>query len=108
MKTITLTVQSNGTGEWRLGLNKDDSIKYFSHRESVCFVLTNKLIISCKTACGTSEKKAYDFNNKKLSNWIVENSFHKYQHRKPTKLIFEYTILENEKRLTFENIEILS
>jgi hypothetical protein len=39
--TITLTVQSNGSGGWRLGLNKDDSIKYFTQRESVCFDLTN-------------------------------------------------------------------
>ncbi len=78
MKIIILTVQSNGSGGWRLGLSKEDSIKLFSHRESVCFQLTGELIIYFKAACGASEKKAYDFNNKKLSIWIVENGFHKY------------------------------
>ena len=104
MKTITLTIQSTANN-WRLGLYKEDSIKYFTHLESVEFVLTEGLILFCNAACGTSKKKAYDFNNVDLSKWIVDNNFHHYPHRKPTKLIFSLTILKNKKTLTFQTIQ---
>lgn len=106
MKRLILTVQSNGSGGWRLALYREDSIKYFSHLESVQFVLTNELVLFCKAACGTSNKKAYDFNNIKLSQWIVDNSFHRYPNRMPTKLIFELTTLKNKKTLKFESVGI--
>ena len=104
MRTITLTIQSTARN-WRLGLYKKDSIKYFTHLESVEFVLTEGLILFCNAACGTSKKKAYDFNNVNLSKWIVENNFHQYSNRKPTKPIFKLTILDNKKTLTFQTIQ---
>ena len=57
MITIILTVQSNGKDGWRLGLNKNESIIYFSHKESVVFVLTDEIILNCNVVCGTSKKK---------------------------------------------------
>ncbi len=104
MRTITLTIQSTAKN-WRLGLYNEDSIKYFTHLESVQFVLNKGLILFCNAACGTSKKKAYDFNNINLSKWIVENNFHQYPNRKPTKLIFILTILKNKKTLIFESVE---
>ena len=101
MITITLSIQSTAKN-WRLGLYKEDSIKYFSHLEPVQFILSDGLILICNAACGTSKKKAYDFNNVNLSKWIVENSFHKYPHRKPTKLIFKLTNIKNKKTLIFQ------
>ena len=100
MKTLTLTIQSTAKN-WRLGLYKDDSIN-FTHLESIEFVLTKGMILFCNAACGTSKKKAYDFNNVNLSKWIVDNNFHQYPNRKPTKLIFRLTILKNKKTLTFQ------
>ena len=104
MRTITLTIQSTAKN-WRLGLYKEDSIKYFTHLETVQFVLTDGLILFCNGACGTSKKKAYDFNNVNLSKWIVENNFHEYPNRKPTKLIFCLTTLKNKKTLTFQTVQ---
>ena len=104
MKSILLTVQSNGSGGWRLGLNKNDSIKYFSHLETIQFVLTDELILFCNAVCGTSQKKAFDFNNVKLSKWIIENSFQDYPNRKPTKLIFILNVAKSRKVLIFERV----
>ena len=104
MRTITLTIQSTAKN-WRLGLYKEDAMKYFSHLESVQFVLNHGLILFCNAACGNSKKKAYDFNNVNLSKWIVNNSFHQYPNRKPTKLIFKLTMLKNKKTLIFESVK---
>jgi hypothetical protein len=65
MKTIILTVHFGGK-YWRLGLSTDDSLKYFYHLETIKFILSKDLEINCNAACGTSKKKAFDFNNKYL------------------------------------------
>ncbi len=101
LKTIILTVQSTSK-YWRLGLSEFDSEKYFSHLESVKFVLSDKLKPDCNAACGTSKKKAFDFNNVNLSKWITDNNFHQYPNRKPTKLIFEMTTIKKKKTLKFK------
>lgn len=88
MKNIILTVQPSND-KWRLGLNKSDSLNYFNHRETVILHLSNIKEFSIKTACGTSRKKAFDFNGKIIDYWIKKNNYHKYEYRKPTKLIFE-------------------
>lgn len=88
MKKITLTVQSTNLN-WRLGLNTFDSKKYFHHRENINFILPKINKFSVKTACGKSKKKAYDFNGKIISHWILKNNYHIYKLRKPTKLDFE-------------------
>ena len=101
MKTLTLTVQSNGNGGWRLGLSKLDSEKYFTHMESVRFLLSKELEINCNAACGTSKKKSFDFNNKELSDWIEKNRFNKYPAGFPTKLLFKLTGNRNSKTLSY-------
>lgn len=88
---IILTVQRT-KDSWRLGLNTNDS-KSFKHREEVTFKIESN-VFSAKTACGTSKKKAFDFNSKKnISGWILKNKFHCYKKGKLTKLNFQ---LDNE------------
>ncbi|MEI6190466.1 MAG: hypothetical protein WCP61_08605 [Chitinophagia bacterium] len=101
MKTLILTVQSNGNGGWRLGLSKPDSENYFTHLESVRFLLSNGLEINCNAACGISKKKSFDFNNKLLSKWIIENKFDKYPKESPTKILFKLTKKGAGKTLTY-------
>jgi len=102
LNLIILTVQSSGRGDWRLGLSAEDSRNKFSHLETVKFVLLNETI-ECNAACGTSSKKAFDFNNRQLSKWILNNKFDRYTPRKPTKLIFGMTYNSRIKVLTFIN-----
>lgn len=102
MREITLTVQPTNSG-WRLGLNKTDSINYFKHRENIKFVLPYFEEFYVKTACGTSNKKAFDFNGKSTINkWIEKNKYHKYTDRNPTKLIFELILNQDVKILKFK------
>lgn len=92
MKTIILTVQSNGSGGWRLGINTEDSKKIFRcRRVKVRLCISSVQIIECFTACGNPcddngnwislnpntgkpyKKKGYDLNKKELSDWLSEN-----------------------------------
>lgn len=92
MKSITLTIQSNGSGGWRLGINCKNSKTIFRYRKVKVFLyLPNHETIECYTACGNPSdkygkwmatnpktgmpyrKKGYDLNKKELSKWIVDN-----------------------------------
>lgn len=97
---IELTIQKTNGG-WRFGLSKFDSITHFYHRELVRIVLPENIIIECKCSCGTKKKKAFDFNSKIISNWIETNKFNCYTKGDPTKLIFDFTIDNDLKTLTF-------
>ena len=90
MQIIILTVQSTGKDKWRLGLSTNDSITHFKHKEMVKFELPNNLEFSCKAICGTSKKKAFDFNHTNLNEWILDNKFESYPPHEPTK--FEFTL----------------
>ena len=100
---MTLTVQSNGSGGYRLGINTEDSRDIFKCRKiRVRLFLPDKRKIVCLTACGNPcdkngnwvavnpvtlspyRKKGYDLNKKELSEWIKENSM-----VPPKKLIFK-------------------
>jgi hypothetical protein len=106
LKTIILTVQSNGSGGWRLGINCEDSKNIFRCRKvkvRLCF--TNDPFIECFTACGNPcdnngnwiplnpksgkpyQKKGYDLNKKELSEWLSKNYSNKIKGR-PRKLKF--------------------
>ena len=106
MKEISLKVQSTAK-TWRLGLSTSDSKKYFFHLETVKFILTNQLIVYCNAACGMSKKKAFDFNGKKIAEWIIINEFQKYDFRRPTILVFNLTKNIKGKVLTFIRKEII-
>lgn len=92
MKPIILTVQSNGSGGWRLGINSEDSKNIFRCRKVMVFLkLPVKILIECFTACGNPcdknrnwiklhsktkkpyRKKGYDLNKKELSEWLSKN-----------------------------------
>lgn len=99
---MKLTAQSTGKERYRLGINTNDSVKYFKCR-GVRVILwlskTNK--VEVKTTCGSpcncdgeqlnSHKKGYDLYHKEINKWIKSKGFHEYQIRKPTKISFSYT-----------------
>lgn len=106
MKAIILTVQSNGSGGWRLGINCSDSKNIFRCRKVKVLLYLPKIdIIECYTACGNPcdkdqkwirlnsktgspfRKKGYDLNKKELSNWISKN-YKNDKKRRPRKLAF--------------------
>ncbi len=110
MKTIILTVQSNGSGGWRLGINQEDSKNIFKCRKvKVRLLIARDLIFECNTACGNPcdkkrhwiklnpktnmpyVKKGYDLNKKELSIWLSEN-YPNNTKRKPRKLKFDLTV----------------
>jgi len=99
---ITLTVQSTANN-WRLGFNTSDSNNLFQHRELLKIQLNPDTIIECRCACGTGRKKAFDINGKVLSEWIVNNNFHKYPFRKLTRLNYIIKIVNGVKLLTFHS-----
>ena len=103
---LILTVQSTANN-WRLGINKPDSISLFKHRELLIIELNSNTIIECRCACGTGKKKAFDINSKVLSEWIVKNSFHKYPNRRPTKLLFSIKMEKEVKSLTYKSTKPL-
>jgi len=103
---IKLTVQRCGKDRFRLGINSDDSLKYFKCRGIKVIVLlskTNK--VEVKTTCGTpcddngiqieGFKKGYDLYHKEIDKWIKSKRFHEYPTRRPTKIHFSYTKRSN-------------
>jgi len=119
MKDIILTVQSNGNGGYRLGIGKENSLKYFKCRGvRVHLYLSVTEEIICKTACGSPcdkngnwlkhnpttgkpYKKAYDLNHKKLSDWIKGKKYNNYDEGQPKKLIFKIEVLQEEIYLKY-------
>jgi hypothetical protein len=110
LKTIILTVQSNGSGGWRLGINQEDSKSIFKCRKvKVRLLISRDLIFECNTACGNPcdkkrnwiklnpktnmpyVKKGYDLNKKELSIWLSENYPNNVK-GKPRKLKFDLSI----------------
>jgi hypothetical protein len=110
MKTIILTVQSNGSGGLRLGINQEDSKNIFKCRKvKVRLLIEPDLFIECNTACGNPcdkkgdwinlnpktslpyVKKGYDLNKKELSVWLSENYPNNIK-GKPRKLKFDLSV----------------
>ena len=97
---MILTVQSGGGdgSKWRLGIGLDDSREVFGNRGvPVKLVLSENLILNLKTSCGVlydeegnwvKGTKGYDLWHRLLSQWIVENGFHRYMRGQPTRLEF--------------------
>ena len=99
---LILTVQSTGKSKFRLGLNVNDSSKYFKKiGVDVQLILSKNLIVSTTTTCGlvnfsneisttnSTRKKGYDLYDPILNDWIEKNSYHKFKKGVPTKLRFE-------------------
>ena len=120
MKILYLTVQSNGKGGYRLGINKKNLKNIFKCRgKFVSIELNSSKTVKCRTACGNPcdkignwilinsksnkpyRKKGYDLNNKELSEWIKTNRFYNYDNGKPTKLKFTLIIMKDELHLKF-------
>ena len=120
MKSIVLTVQSNGSGGFRLGINTSDSKNIFKCRKvKVCLKLDSNLFIESYTACGNPcdknrewiklnsktkkpyRKKGYDINKKELNFWLSQNYPNKIK-GKPRKLRF--SIFEDNNTFFLEFI----
>ncbi len=110
MKTLILTVQSNGSGGLRLGINQEDSKYIFKCRKvKVRLFIPSEPYIECYTACGNPcdkkgdwiklnpktsmpyVKKGYDLNKKELSIWLSKN-YPNNTKQKPRKLKFDLTV----------------
>lgn len=110
--TIYLTVQSNGSGGYRLGINSCDSKEIFKKRKQCVILKLGDLSVPCKTACGVPNwykkksdfkgKKGYDLNNKCLSKWIIDNRFCCYQKGHPIRLPFSCKIDQKESQFVLE------
>lgn len=119
MKTIILTVQSNGSGGWRLGINQEDSKNIFKCRKvKVRLLIARELLFECNTACGNPcdkkgawiklnpktsmhyVKKGYDLNKKELSVWLSEN-YPNNTKGKPRKLKFDLSVERDVFNLNF-------
>lgn len=119
MKTIILTVQSNGSGGWRLGINQEDSKNIFKCRKvKVRLLIACELLFECNTACGNPcdkkgawiklnpktsmpyVKKGYDLNKKELSVWLSEN-YPNNTKGKPRKLKFDLSVERDVFNLNF-------
>lgn len=102
-KKLKLTVQSCGSGKFRLGINANDSSTIFQVRyRKVTLKMDKSNSICTKTTCGPPKedkairrkkyKKGYDLYGKQIDEWIRLNLFHCYEKGKPTKL--EFLIIE--------------
>ncbi len=92
LELITLTVQparNRKFGIYRLGIDSNVSNKYFYKPLKVKIKLRKSDVFEVSIACGPPSKSGYDLNKKEISNWIIENDFHKYVKGSPTKLKFE-------------------
>ena len=108
---IFLVVQSCGyKKKYRLGINTKNSQELFKQRGvSVRVILSKSSTVNIKTTCGTPNnpikgkryKKGYDFFSKEISDWIIENNFHCYEYRKPTKLEFEHYKINSTHNLKY-------
>src|SRR5690606_30067907 len=115
---ILLTVQSQGNGKYRLGVNVKDSREIFKRRyRQVCLILeelnvrTKTTCVKTKTTCGLPDfekehidvrkKKGYDLSDKKINEWIQSNKFQCYNKSTPTKLEFEIIKISEEIKLKF-------
>lgn len=87
----TFTVQPSRNkkfGVFRLGLDRSLT-KLVSKHQLIYLKLSSSILLQVKIVCGPPNKKAYDVNNKNLSDWIKEKGFNDYPHGKPTKLDFQ-------------------
>ena len=117
-RSICLTVQSNGSNGYRLGISRADSEDIFKKRQQSVVLKLGELIICCKTACGVPDwnnknsvfpqKKGYDLNKKQLSEWIMNNHFCCYPKRHPTKLSFSWKFNQKKCQFILEFISVQS
>ena len=101
---LILKVQPTGSSydyTYRLGLTLNDSKIYFKERGVIVNLILSKSIkLNVLTSCGVIDfskesksmlrKKSYDFNNRKIHDWIISNDFEKYEKGNPTKLLFQF------------------
>ena len=66
--------------------------------------MLSEISVFTKAVCGTSTKKAFDFNGKVICQWIISNNYHNYIPRKPTKLNFKFETKNGAIILTFMEV----
>ncbi len=107
---MILTVQSCGGNNtrYRLGINIEDSKKYFKKRKIDILISIGIEKFHIKTSCGKIEKekflKGFDLYSKELSQFIIDNNWNNYVQMKPTKIDFNYENIDNLIELTFISV----
>lgn len=100
-----LTVQKY-YDKYRLGINPDDSLKYFKYigvKVIVWLSKTNKVEVNttCDTLTdvkGVQNKgftEGYNLNHEEIDNWIKLKGFDKYPPNEPKEISFSYTKRKN-------------
>ena len=103
---MKLTVQSCSEDKYRLGINSDDSLKYFKCRGvKVILWLSKTNKVEVKTTCDSpcdgdgiqieGFKKGYDLYHKEIDKWIKSKGFHKYSPNESTEISFSYIKRKN-------------
>ena len=98
MNEIVLTVQPCGNGKYRFAISKKN-LEFNERGEDVRINLIC-CIINIQTTCG-NKKKGFDLYDKKIDKWIKDNNYNNYTSKKPTKLIFNYSKIDNIHNLQF-------
>jgi hypothetical protein len=96
---MILIVQNYSIGKFRLKVSKEDSTNIFRKRYvPVELLFPGKEAINTETTSGqsedsisTSRKKGFYLFDTKLSEWIIEKGYDKYESGQPTKLVFNLT-----------------
>jgi hypothetical protein len=102
MPILTLTVQPTGAiNRYRLGVRLADSLNYFQERGvPVTLILAGQNILT-STTCGPPSPKGFDLYSPLLNQWILEYDYHIYPPGHPTKLLFDFNVVDGIRTLTF-------
>jgi len=103
---MKLTVQQYCDNKYRLGINPDDSLKYFKYLDVKVIVLLSKTNrIEVNTSCDTPSDykgiqtkgltEGYNLNHEEIDNWIKLKGFDKYPLNEPKEISFSYTKRKN-------------
>ena len=103
---MMLIVQKYYDDKYRLGINPDDSLKYFKYigvKVIVWLSKTNKVevITTCDTPTddkGVQNKgftEGYNLNHEEIDNWIKLKGFDTYPPNEPKEISFSYTKRKN-------------
>ncbi|MCX8473983.1 MAG: hypothetical protein ORN85_10095 [Sediminibacterium sp.] len=87
---------------YRLEFTKQDSINIIKLRGApINLTIPPCRNLTLKSSCGPPNNKGFDLQCKEINQWILSNNFHDYPKGKPTKLIFDYNLMQQVHFLTF-------
>lgn len=103
---MKLTVQQYCDNKYRLGINPDDSLRYFKYvGVKVTVFLSKRKKVEVNTTCDTltgdkgvqnkGYTEGYNLNHEEIDNWIRSKGFDKYLPNEPKEILFSFTERKN-------------